>query len=123
MQITVLVLLLAALAGVAWLLLRLQRQQQLLETLRQDQQALNAAWNALPPDAAQLATVGSACFVSLEILNPVELAAKESSLAGPLGNIAPALLRRIVYQRAVAIIREDLLKHGVQAEVKIHGLA
>lgn len=123
MQIIVLVLLVITLAALFWLLKRLQRQQQLLETLRQDQQALNAAWNALPPDAAQLANVGAACFVSLEILNPVELAAKESSFAGPLGSIAPGLLRKIVYQRAVAIIREDLLKHGVVAEVKIHGLA
>lgn len=123
MQITVFVLLVIALAAFAWLLMRLQRQQQMLDTLLQDQQALNAAWNALPPDAAQLANVGAACFVSLEILNPVELAAKESSFAGPLGTIAPGLLRRIVYQRAVAIIREDLLKHGVVAEVKVHGLA
>ncbi|MDP9140097.1 MAG: hypothetical protein M3O62_04800 [Pseudomonadota bacterium] len=123
MQITLLVLLVIAVAGFAWLLQRLKQQQQLLDTLLQDQQALNAAWNALPPDAAQLANVGAASFMSLEILNPVELAAKESSFAGPLGNIAPGLLRKIVYQRAAAIIREDLLKHGVQAEVKIHGLA
>ncbi len=123
MQITLLVLLVVAVAGFAWLLQRMKQQQQLLDTLLQDQQALNAAWNALPPDAAQLANVGAASFMSLEILNPVELASKESSFAGPLGSIAPGLLRKIVYQRAAAIIREDLVKHGVQAEVKIHGLA
>ncbi len=123
MQITLLALLVIAVAGFSWLLYRLKQQQQLLDTLTQDQQALNAAWNALPPDAAQLANVGAASFISLEILNPAELAAKESSFAGPLGNIAPGLLRKIVYQRAAVIIREDLVKHGVQAEVKIHGLA
>lgn len=123
MQTALLILLVAACGAFAWLLLRLRRQQALLDTLLRDQKALDSAWNALPPDAAQLAGAGSSSFVSIEILNPVELAAKESSFAGPLGNIAPGLLRKIVYQRAVAIIREDLLKHGVQAEVKIHGLA
>jgi hypothetical protein len=123
MQITLIVLLAIAVAGFVWLLQRMKQQQQLLDTLLQDQQALNAAWNALPPDAVQLAAVGATSFISLEILNPVELASKESSFAGPLGNIAPGLLRKIVYQRAAAIIREDLVKHGVQAEVRIHGLA
>jgi hypothetical protein len=123
MQTVLLVLLVIACAAFVWLLLRLQKQQALLDTLLRDQMALDRAWNALPPDATQLAGAGSSSFVSIEILNPVELAAKESSFAGPLGNIAPTLLRKIVYQRAVAIIREDLLKHGVQADVRIHGLA
>ncbi len=123
MQITLIVLLAIAVAGFVWLVQRMKQQQQLLDTLLQDQQALNAAWNALPPDAVQLAAVGATSFISLEILNPVELASRESSFAGPLGNIAPGLLRKIVYQRAAAIIREDLVKHGVQAEVRIHGLA
>lgn len=123
MQIVLPLLLIIASAAFVWLLHRLRQQQLLLDTLLRDQQALDTAWNALPPDAAELAGAGSSSFVSIEILNPVELASKESSFAGPLGNIAPGLLRKIVYQRAVAIIREDLLKHGVQADVKIHGLA
>ena len=122
MQIIVLAMLAAVTAGLLLLLQRQRRQQALLATLTRDQQSLAAAWSALPVDAAQLLDRSDA-LITIEILNPVELASQESPLAGPLGRLAPGLIRKRVYQRAAEMLRRQLGEHGVQAEVRIRGLA
>jgi hypothetical protein len=121
MQIFMLCALAALIASLLFLWRRALEQQRLLATLTQDQSALAAAWNALPTDAAALLK-NNGTLISIEILNPVELASQESPLAGPLGQVAPGLIRRLVYQRAAEMLRQQLGEHGVQAEVRIHGL-
>lgn len=121
MQVVTVALLALLCAAYVVLLRRLQQQRQLVRTLEQDHQALATAWNTLPPDARRLLPDGGA-LISIEILNPVELAAKESAIAGPVGSLAPNLIRKIVYQRTAAMLREQLLEHGVRADVKTHGL-
>jgi hypothetical protein len=121
MQILTLCVLAALTASLLFLWRRAREQQRLLVTLSQDQSALAAAWNALPADASALLKSGGA-LISIEILNPVELASQESPLAGPLGQVAPGLIRKLVYQRAAEMLRRQLGEHGVQAEVRIHGL-
>lgn len=122
MQMLTVVVLVALIASLLMLLRRAREQQRLLATLAQDQAALAGAWNALPADAAALLKTSGA-LISIEILNPVELATQESPLAGPLGRAAPGLIRKLVYQRAADMLRQQLGEHGVQAEVRIHGLA
>jgi predicted acyltransferase len=122
MQILMLCVLAALIASLLVLWQRARAQQRMLATLAQDQTALAAAWNALPADAAPLLK-SAGTLISIEILNPVELASLESPLAGPLGRVAPSLIRKLVYQRAAEMLRQQLGEHGVQAEVRIHGLA
>ena len=121
MQMLILAALAVLIASLLLLWRRAREQQRLLATLTQDQSALAAAWNALPADTAALLKNNGA-LISIEILNPVELASQESPLAGPLGQVAPGLIRKLVYQRAAEMLRQQLGEHGVQAEVRIHGL-
>ncbi len=122
MQIFTLSILALLVASLIHLLHRAREQRRLLATLAQDQAALAAAWNALPADGARLLGNGGGALISIEILNPVDLASQESPLAGPLGRVAPGLIRKLVYQRAADMLRQQLGEHGVQAEVRIHGL-
>lgn len=121
MQVFTMVLLALLCAAYVALLRRLQQQRQLVRTLEQDHQTLATAWNTLSPDARRLLPDNGA-LISIEILNPIELAAKESAIAGPVGSLAPNLIRKIVYQRTAAMLREQLLEHGVRADVKTRGL-
>lgn len=119
----VIALFLVLIAATAMLLRRLGVQRELLASLQRDQEALAGAWRDLPPDAGRLLAATRAPVIGIEILNPIELAAKESSFAGPVGTVAPELIRRIVYQRTTEILRDELRQKGVQAEVTLHGLA
>ncbi len=58
--------------------------------------------------------------ISIEILNTVELALRETALAGPAAKLAPRMLERIVYSRAAGQIAEQLKAQGVQAQVTAH---
>ncbi len=122
MLITLAVVAIALFVGLALLWRRLQQLKKLLETLNQDQRQLAAAWNALPADAAALLPADKT-LLSVEILNAAELAARESRFAGVLGSLTPQLLRRLVYQQTADVMRAELIRHGVQAEVRLHGLA
>lgn len=113
------IVLLAAFGALLWWVGRLRR---LLQTLDDDHRQLVAAWGALPPDTRHLLPQTAGALISIEILNPIALASTESSFAGPIGSIAPGLIRKLVYQRTIAMLREELLKHGVQAQVQTHGL-
>lgn len=59
-------------------------------------------------------------LISVEILNPMQLAAKHHAFAGILGNLAPGLIRREVHRQAASILRKELEKWDVMAEVRIH---
>lgn len=117
--LAMLLVLLAALGLLSW---RLARLQALLRTLSEDQRQLAAAWNALPPEARGLLPARDA-LLSIEILNPSELAAQESPLGGVASRLTPRLIRGIVYQRTADMLRAELPKYGVRAEVRVHGLA
>ncbi len=122
MLIALVVIALVLLIGLTLLWRRLQQLKRLLEALERDQQQLAGAWNALPAAAAGLLPADKA-LLSIEILNAAELAARESRFAHVLGSLTPQLLRRLVYQQTAEVMRAELVKHGVQAEVRLHGLA
>ncbi|MES0872420.1 hypothetical protein [Sinimarinibacterium thermocellulolyticum] len=121
MHILLVAVLVALIASLLLLLRHMREQRRLLATLTRDQAALENAWNTLPAEAATLMN-RRGMLISIEILNPMELASRESALAGPLGRIAPGLIQRLVYQRASEMLRKQLGEHGVQAKVRIHGL-
>lgn len=83
--------------------------------------------SALAPPAAAMADYEQALgpqksrVIAVEILNPLELAAKESWFGEVFGNLSPSLIRNIVYQRTQKILVDKLLEYGVQADVKQYG--
>jgi hypothetical protein len=61
-------------------------------------------------------------FISIEILNPIELAGVRSRMFGIAGSFVPHLTRRIVYDQTVRQLRDQLNAHNVVADVRIHVL-
>lgn len=85
---------------------------------------LATAFGALPRDLrteAQRPGVQPDPFYTIEILNPMEVAAQESRLGRIFGGLTPAIVRREVYRQAHGIIRQQLADRGIKAEVKLHG--
>lgn len=75
-----------------------------------------------PPPAAVLQGIRSVTkgrVVTIEILNPLELAASQNWVAGIASSLAPALVTKIVYERAAKMMKEELGNFGVEAVVQI----
>ncbi|MBV8063621.1 MAG: hypothetical protein JOY51_08495 [Nevskia sp.] len=67
-----------------------------------------------------LTALGRPALISIEILNAMELAGKESSLARVFGSLAPELIRREVYKQFYQRLSRQLQEQGVVAEVRLH---
>ena len=92
--------------------------------LRRQARHLTGELNALAPELAQKPSAAEPAgagrqVISIEILNPLELAANESWFGDKLGSLTPELLRRIVNERTVKDLRQQLQSHGVKAEVQL----
>jgi hypothetical protein len=61
-------------------------------------------------------------LISIEILNPIELAGTRGRLVGLAGTLAPGLTRRIVYDQTLRILRQQLVDQQVLADVRLHTL-
>lgn len=90
-----------------------------LAALERRSNELSARVGSLPP--ARSDSAGKPMRLTIEILNPIELARKESWFAGAFGTLTPALLRRIVYTRTLTIMQEQLLQFDVKADVQLQG--
>jgi hypothetical protein len=58
--------------------------------------------------------------ITIEILNPIEVAGKRSRWAGIAGALAPGITHRVVYDRAMQIVRRQLARENVVADVRLH---
>ncbi|MDE2150470.1 MAG: hypothetical protein KGJ55_11720 [Gammaproteobacteria bacterium] len=67
--------------------------------------------------AAPAAAADEAIVIAID--NPMELARRDSRLAGPLGVLAPRLIRRRVYQRTVQVLAGELSARGVRARIRL----
>jgi hypothetical protein len=90
-----------------------------LIVLEAQSNALSARLGSAPP--AKSDSSGKPMRLTIEILNPIELARKESWFAGAFGTLTPALLRRIVYARTLTIMQDQLLLFDVKADVQLQG--
>lgn len=97
-----------------------QRSQKQSRALQQETTGLQAASNALPADLDKLLGKQNKRVITVEILNPIELAVDKTFLAKPLIGLSPGTLNKIVYAEARDIIAKQLPDFGVKAEVKIH---
>ena len=108
--------------GIAWFAWRQQKLQADLRTAHQQ----ITQWNAAAPPAAVAAAVvalGKPELISIEILNPLELALRESQLAKVFGSVAPDIVRREVYKEVHKRLCVQLQEQGVIAEVRLHHAA
>jgi len=115
MNLLMQVLLILNLGALTWLL---QRQMRLRSDLRSaliqaEQRGASLGMN-LPPQPLD------SPLISVAILNPMELAAKESELARRFGSLAPDLVRREVYKEIHQRLSRQLIEQGVVAEVTLH---
>lgn len=101
------------------LVLRLLQLQRLLRRMEAELQALAGARGLQGPEIEALLPPERPSLITIEILNPFELAQKQSPLAGSFGVLAPGLLRQEVLRQAQARIRQQLEAEGVQAEVQL----
>ncbi|HWU68776.1 MAG TPA: hypothetical protein VN046_07860 [Stenotrophobium sp.] len=86
--------------------------------------AMASSLGTLPEEVRREAgDASTAPMITIEILNVLELARKESWAAGAFGTVTPGLLRRIVYARALKMVRSELLKYHVRAEVRVRDRA
>jgi hypothetical protein len=58
--------------------------------------------------------------ITIEILNPIELAGTRGRWAGLAGSLAPGLTNRVVYDQAIKLVRRQLRGHDVVADVRLH---
>jgi hypothetical protein len=58
--------------------------------------------------------------ITIEILNPIEVAGTRSRWAGIAGALAPGITHRVVYDHAMRIVRKQLARERVVADVRLH---
>lgn len=58
--------------------------------------------------------------ITIEILNPIELAGTRGRLAGIAGSLAPGVAHRMVYDQAMKLVRRKLAQEKVVADVRLH---
>jgi len=104
----------ATLCALLWLAWRFRQLKLEAERLAQ------AAGEIAPPaDGAALLGADQPEMITIELLNPLEVAAKESALGGAFGKLAPSLLRSEVYRRLRAELEAGLKERGVAADVRV----
>lgn len=113
------VLIAANLALLAWLLWRDLRLRRALAAVQRQLDDWGAAGLAAQARSA-VAALGRPALISVEILNPLELAVRESPLARRFGSLAPELVRREVYKEIYQRLCVQLQEQGVVAEVRLH---
>ena len=60
--------------------------------------------------------------ITVEILNPLELAAHRGRVAGIAGSLAPGLVRRLVHDQMVKRLQRELAAERVAADIRLHTL-
>jgi hypothetical protein len=109
------VLIASLLAVVAVLLLALRRGLD-LDPVVVDESTHHAVAIARSSGAARR-------VISVEVLNPIELAASRGRILGFAGSLAPGLTRRIVHDQVVKQLRVMFAEHGVVADIQVHSFS
>jgi hypothetical protein len=102
---------LVTLGVLGWFLLRPTEQPAPDEKLAR---AISAA------AGASSSSVASRRLITVEVLNPIELAGTRGRLVGIAGSLAPGITRRLVYDQVLKTLRRKLSEERVVADVRLH---
>ena len=119
MNAAILVALLLNLVLVGGVLLLVRRVHRHSEELSA-KVATTTALVGKPPQVDSGFSAGKPRLITVEILNPLELAATQNRFAGIAGAVAPERVRRIVYERAALEMTEQLVEQGLDVDVQVH---
>jgi hypothetical protein len=120
MNIAITLFVLANMAISVTLLLLWQRSRQQTQDLLLESAALATSNSVIPAKLSKLLMEQNKRIITVEILNPTELAIAKTALAKPFVGLAPDTINKLVYKEARDIIADQLPSFGVNAEVKIH---
>ncbi len=107
---------LAVLVGLVLML----RAQQRRTTAATAAIGLLEPYRPLPEELEAAFTAGKRRVITIEILNPLELATTRSRFGGVAGAVAPRALRKLVYEQTVKEMKLQMVDEGVVAEVGLH---
>lgn len=107
--VVVLALTNVATAALAWRLWHRQREPEAVDP---------ALHEVVTAEVAPLR--GPRRLISVEILNPIELASARGRMLAVAGSLAPSLVRHLVYERTIKELRQQLLAQQVAADVRLH---
>jgi len=82
-------------------------------------QSLSAQAGASDEQARKALAQAECMLLTIEILNPLELARAHSRIGSSLAGVAPGLVRKRVYQQVASELGEELAERGVEANVEI----
>lgn len=116
--LVVLVVAFAAFAGYAWR--QIARLRARVAEAEGSFTRLCEELSSAPFDLTQTLGDGERKLITVEILNPLEVAGEQSALVRRFGAVAPAMLRAEVTRRAVKELQAQLAEQGVEAEVRVH---
>jgi hypothetical protein len=120
MNILITLLLLANIAISITLLLLWLRSHQQTQALLLEAASLATTNAVIPDNLTNLVLEHKKRLITVEILNPTELAIAKSKFAKHLMALAPDTINKLVYKEAREILAQQLPTFGVKAEVKIH---
>lgn len=120
MNIAITLFVLANMAISATLLLLWRRSRLQTQILLSQTSELASDNSIIPTNLSKLLMEKNKRIITVEILNPTELAIAKTPLAKPFVGMAPETINKLVYQEAREIIAEQLPSFGVNAEVKVH---
>lgn len=116
--ITLLVLANTAISGT--LLFLWLRSHQHTQALLLEATSLGAVNTVIPANLNNIIMARKKRIITVEILNPTELAIAKTKLAKPFIGVAPDTINKLVYKEARDILAKQLITFGVNADVNIH---
>lgn len=97
----------------------LWRQQQVINVLKAQAVELEAHLHLDTMQLAQVYERGKRRHLTIEVLNPLEVAAAESSVVRAVGGLTPSLITKLVYDRVKLEVERGLAERNVEARVEI----
>ncbi|MBJ8346183.1 hypothetical protein [Antrihabitans sp. YC2-6] len=83
------------------------------------QSAQRATPRPSPAIVQSARNIGRGRIITIEILNPLEVASGQSWFAGIASSLAPSLVTKTVYDTAAKMMRQELAAAGVEAVVDV----
>lgn len=59
-------------------------------------------------------------YITIEVLNPIELATAQSRTGALVGSVRPQMVTKIVYDQVAKQVLQGLEEEGAVAEVRVH---